>query len=105
MRSNRPATLGGTRPGREVAWSERSPLDLCLRARLVFERDAEADAVVQDRSVLNRQILAHDLGHAQLAHGLRGLLDRDSGGCLPGLSADADDLSDAVELSAMPTSG
>ena len=37
---------------------------LSLLAPVVLERDTEPDAKIHDGAVLDRQVLAHDLGHA-----------------------------------------
>ena len=41
-----------------------------LLARLVLERDGEADAEVDDAAVADRDVLTHDLGDPQVPHRL-----------------------------------
>ena len=65
--------------------------------RLVLERDREADAEGADPTVLDRHVLAHDLGDAQVADRLRRRLDRVPRGRLPRFAADSDHLGDAVD--------
>ena len=65
-------------------------------AGLVLERDREAHAEVDHATVLDRDVLADDLGHAQVAYRLGRGLDRDPRRGLPRLAAHADDLGHAV---------
>ncbi len=68
----------------------------CL-LRVVLERDTEPDAVAEHAAVLDRQILAHDLRDAKLAHTFGGRLDGRASRVLPGLAADTDDLRHPVD--------
>jgi hypothetical protein len=77
--------------------SERAAVAASLLAPVVLERDTEPDAKIHDGAVLDRQVLAHDLGHAELAHTLRSSLNRNAGRSLPRLAADTDDLGDTVD--------
>src|ERR1700744_5275163 len=57
--------LGALRPYVSGVLGPRSRL-----LGVVLERDAQADPIVQDASVLDGEVLAHDLRHAQFAHAL-----------------------------------
>jgi hypothetical protein len=46
-----------------------------LLTLVVLERDSEADTELGDLAVLDRHVLADDLGDPQLAHALAGCLD------------------------------
>src|SRR5438105_3605881 len=87
----------GSGPATARGWTRGAPSPATPSvARLVLERDPEANAVAADRPVLDRHVLPEDLGDAQVAHRLGRRLDRVARGRLPGLVALPDHLGDAV---------
>src|SRR4051812_20119197 len=65
-------------------------------ARVVLERDRQADPEVDDAAVLDRDVLTQDLGDTEVADGLAGRRHGGLGRSLPRLAAHADDLGHAV---------
>src|SRR3954454_14232942 len=72
-------------------------LDERLLARLVLERDREADPEVDGAAVADRDVLTDHLGDPQVADRLRRRLDGVARGGLPRFGAHPDHLGDAVD--------
>src|SRR6185436_1786722 len=64
---------------------------------VVLERDRHPHPVAGGLPLLDRDVLLHHLGHAEVAQALAGGGDRIGGGRFPGLGARADDLGDDVD--------
>src|SRR4051794_38353655 len=89
--------MGGSYTDQSV--SSIRPAPAASVAAVVLERDAEADAVLLDRPVLDRHVLADDLGDPQVADRLRGRLDGVLRRIRPRVGARPDHLGDAVHVS------
>ena len=92
-RSSRPAA--GAPPSRSRTTAPRPPSAQSPDSYL--NEIASRTRKRGDPAVLDREVLADHLGDAQVAHRLRGRLDRRAGGGLPGLRARADHLGDAID--------